>query len=362
MVKLVIPSVVGRGAGLGNELVSWGKAYIAGQVLGIPAFPPAWSLNKRGYRYYFGSSYVDWPRNEILKKILPLYKLTEADYLSEPSKDLSKAIVNFAEKNRLGEKHNYIFEISGMWGGLECIAKAKSFLYAQLLNARHSTENLYAFEKKISADPIRVGFHLRRGDFSSPAVGEDFKNKFNIAIPMEWYIGIARTLKKRLSSNVVFVISSDATADELQPFLQEFDNCLFPEDEHRDISDMLILSNCDLIVCSVSSYSMFAVFFSKARYIWFKPNLTKNSGFWSIWGSEDTQQLDGSPTITATNLVATLDPQQQSTGRGVPVGWDGHVPDELIADLTNRNTSLRRETDLLRYGVLGLQTELGHSN
>ena len=61
MLQYALPMATGRGAGLGNELIPWGKAYIASRVLGIPALHPAWGLNTRRYWEYFGTSRIDWP-------------------------------------------------------------------------------------------------------------------------------------------------------------------------------------------------------------------------------------------------------------------------------------------------------------
>jgi hypothetical protein len=72
--------VVGRGAGLGNELIPWAKAFIASQELNAHLMYPAWGLNKREYRKYFETSRIDWLFPMVLQKLLPTYTLTEFEY------------------------------------------------------------------------------------------------------------------------------------------------------------------------------------------------------------------------------------------------------------------------------------------
>lgn len=145
------------------------------------------------------------------------------------------------------------------------------------------------------------------------------------------------------------MVVSDATEEELRPLTRTVRCELTVDQPRRDVSDLLILASCDFLVCSISSYSLWAAFLSEARYGWFAPNLPPERGFGSIWGHEAEQQAPGAPTRIALDRAATLG--DGVVARGVAIGEDGRVPDELIADLAHRAALKRRELDLLRYGV-----------
>ena len=98
---------------------------------------------------------------------------------------------------------------------------------------------------------------------------------------------------------------------------------------------------------------MWAAFFSCGRYVWLAPHLTVQDKFASIWGHERAQQLPHGQTIQARETVEALARAGQTiTAKGVPVGWDGVLSDELLRWLEQRMSLRRRETDLLRYGVV----------
>lgn len=48
-----------RGAGLGNEMIVWAKAYIGASVFDASLVEPPWSINPRPYRAGLGTSRAD---------------------------------------------------------------------------------------------------------------------------------------------------------------------------------------------------------------------------------------------------------------------------------------------------------------
>lgn len=348
-----IPTVQGRGAGLGNELLVWGKAYIAAQALGLKPLPPAFGMNARGYRKYFRTPRYDWIEHRLLTHLLPSDLFTEEDYRSRQQMSFADAVRDFADARLLHSKWPLALGLEGMWGGYSIIAPARDYLRAQLLNSRWTLGNLYALDQRLTDGVLTVGLHIRRGDFGRPLPLEAYQGRFNVAVPLEWYAKIARSLHSHFGDRIKFIIVSDAPSSTLAPFGTEIPTVFTDDRPYRDISDLLALSRCDLIVCSISSYSLWAAFFSRARYIWPAANLTQVDGLASIWGHEPSQQPPSGPTARSANAVGeSIRADQTRIERGVAVDWDGALPDELLADLEKTLHLGRPETDLIYYGVV----------
>ena len=343
---------LGGREGLGNEMFAWGKAYIASRALDLTLLPPAFGPNPRGYWRYFRKSRFDWVVHRGLRAALPKIVFTEAEFRKREELGFAGALQAFAKENRLYRRQPFLLCLEGMWGGFQAVNPARDYLLSQLLSARWTLSNLFALDQRLPIGSLTIGFHIRRGDFRTEPHRE-LCGKWNCAIPLDWYVAIARNLRRQFGSCVTFLVISDASNECLAPFGSEI-SCLFTSDQHnRDISDLLALARCDLIVCSVSSYSMWAAFFSCGRYVWLAPHLTVQDKFASIWGHERAQQLPHGQTIQARETVEALARAGQTiTAKGVPVGWDGVLSDELLRWLEQRMSLRRRETDLLRYGVV----------
>jgi len=116
-----------------------------------------------------------------------------------------------------------------------------------------------------------------------------------------------------------------------------------------DCSDLLALARADLMVCSVSSFSVWAAFLSGKPYLWYGPNLHAHSeGYLSIWGHEAGQQREGSPTRQA--IAAVGSQVQPPVSRAWAVGHDGQVPAAALRQIGWAAHS--GDTDLLQYGVI----------
>lgn len=352
-----MPDPVGRGAGLGNELVVWAKSIIAGHVLDAKALHPAWGANARGYHRFFGTSQLDFAAYRMLKKVMPTLCFNEAAYQAHGGGDYGRALRVFAAANGLDGRSHYLLLVEGLWGGMDMLSHARLPLLAHLLAARNTTRNLYAVDAAIPGDKLRVAMHVRRGDFSAPQSGTAVRGKFNVALPMDWYLAVMRNLVGNFGNRVHFLIVSDATKEELAPFHMISDHVTTTKDQKMtDISDMLALTFSDFILCSVSSFSLWAVFFSGARYGWYQPHLEPLGDVGAIWGNEPLQRVEDSPTRLAADLFArTPDADETWKFRGVPIGDDGICSEDLLMDLAARLAIKQRGSDLIRYGVAPLR-------
>lgn len=351
VLQIALPQVDGRGAGLGNEMIVWAKAFIAGQILGLKVEHPAWGMNERKYYRYFGTTRADWIWHRALRMGLPFFHFGDVERLRYGGV-FEPALRAFAAEHDLPRRGPFVLGVHGMGGGYDQLSPARDFVRAQLLSTQGTLGNLYDIDRRAGTDRLRIGLHVRRGDFRGLEAQASYRGRFNVTIPLDWYVRVATNIAQALGDRVSFVVVSDANAADLAPLTRAVPCLLTAEQSDRDVSDLLTLASCDFLLCSISSYSLWAAFLSKGRYGWYAPNLTPYGRFGSIWGHEAEQQLPDSPTNRARERVAGMGPNV--TARGVAISEEGTLPDELIADLKRRASLIRPELDLLRYGVAPL--------
>ena len=338
--RYCIAQVRNRGYGLGNELIPWARALLAASLLDAYCFPPAFGLNRRRYWRHFGTPRYDWLRNRTLPRLLPRVEFTETDWRRSGAGDVLPALRAFVAEHRLLKRHAYVFVTTGMWGGYLHIEAARMQMRAILQSSRYAARNLLKIAGRLDPARITIGMHVRFGDFRAAAEADRYRGVWNTALPMEWYVQVARSLQRDLGSEAQFLVVSDGTAAQLQPLLEAVPCITTADIPDSDCSDLLALADADLLVCSISSYSQWAAFLSQAPYLWFAPSLQVHSGGrGSIWGGsfpeDGLQPIDGLP-------------------RGIPVAASGVLPTALAPLLHQRRAYLRPEHDLVRGGLAPL--------
>lgn len=351
--KICLPEPFGRGAGLGNELFPWAKAFIASQELGLPFCQPAWGLNSREYWRDFNTNRLDWIAHRVARKLLPVVRFDENAYLASGAVDFGQALSEFA-KHQLGEYSSYILSVGGMWGGFRAIERARPFVMSRLLAAKNAKENLYAVQKQVDQNQLLVAVHIRRGDFSSEKNDfAQYQGVFNVALPLNWYMETCGALKRNYKKRIRFVLLTDATPTEVRPFVDEFSPVTTFNLTGTACSDLLMLASADLLVCSVSSYSMWGAFLSGKPYLWFADNLQIHNDYVSIWGHEAGQRSRGSSTNVSLDLAAKTNSVWMPglNFRGVPVKSGMELPSSLFDSLENDLLRKNPGRDLIQYGV-----------
>lgn len=355
--RFCLPRVRGRGAGLGNELIPWARAAVAGYTLGARTLTPAFGLNPRNYRRYFDTPRLDWLGHRLLERALPHFDFTEADFLDHGGEQLSDAIRSYAAQHRLNERSAWVLTTQGMWGGCRHIIEARDFVRSRLYLSNYAAANLATIQSRLDPKRITVGMHVRLGDFQSTPKAETYQGGFNVSLPIDWYTNIARSLRNRWGDEVQFLVVSDGTPPELAPLLDSCEAITTLDIPNSDVSDMLALANTDLLVCSVSSYSIWAAFLSDAPYLWYEPNLQQIDGFYSIWGHQPGQLNLNSYTRKA--MKYGNNPEASfSSARGLPVPHTGILPESVFDRVVARSQFTRPECDLVCYGVLPIQASL----
>lgn len=350
--RFAMPRVQGRGSGLGNELISWARAFLAAQMISAHVLRPAFGLNKRQYWKHFGTPRYDWLLYKGLECILPVVEFKEADYIRHGGGDFLDAFSSFADENKLHDRKNYLLITEGMWGGYRHIAAAKDFVYSTLYQSRFASKNLLQIRARLNPNKLVVAMHIRLGDFSAvPASLSSYQGQFNIALPLEWYCKIAKNIREYLGDQVQFLIVSDGTNEQLKPLLDEVTAITTTDIPDSDCSDLLALAQADLLICSVSSYSAWAAFLSDAPYIWFEPNLQQHQeGFYSIWGHEPEQKIKGGATREAIENHSSA--KEGIHGRGIPIGINGTLPTGLLHNVLENKAQQYADLDLVQYGIV----------
>lgn len=238
-----------------------------------------------------------------------------------------------------------------MWGGLYHIEAARTFVTATLYRSRFAARNLIEVRRRLARDKVTVGVHVRLGDFSQPSSNvADYRGRFNVTLPHDWYRNIARAIHGHLGERVQFLVVSDGTRDKLKDLFEDMPIVTTSDIPDSDCSDLLALLEADLIVPSISSYSLWATSLSDAPYVWFEPHLHLSDGFYSIWGHEELQRSPLGRTRRA------IEDQSRQTAqlpiRSFPVGADGVLPGELLDAVLMHFETRQGLTDLVRYGAV----------
>jgi hypothetical protein len=338
--KLIMPH---GGYGLGNDLIPWAKAYVLSRELGATALHPAWANNLHGfdYRQYFGTFRWDWQLYRMLVRVLPKYSFDEKTYHDIGENDFVLSCQRFAEIHGLHKKNAYIITITGLWGAFSGLESARHFVLGELYKTRFTRDNLFSIAKHKDPTKISIGIHIRRGNFGQ-SNSKKYEGVWNTVLSIDWYLQVCRSLFNNIGrDNVEFLIATDGKRADVEPILQEFPCLLISELNNSVCSDLIALSETDLIVCSLSIYSMWAAFLSKSPYIWFKPHLSSvQRGLYM-----KNMRVLGIFKEPCFNINLS------EISRSIPVDMDGILPQHLIDELLQVSNMKQAGTDLIRGGI-----------
>lgn len=344
MLRFSVPTLLTtRGAGFGNEVIAWGKAFIGAQELGLRTLHPAWALNARKYRRDFGTSPFDWPVHQALRG---LPKITVGAELAATHDDYADVMRDIREQGVRERGPLAVFHTSGMAGGYYGIRRARDYLRNAITKPSHVATDAYKIAARLSPEKLTVAMHIRAGDFlanpDGPAPGQ-----FNTMLPIDWYYAIGTNLRAAFRDSIEFIIFTDDESNpKIAALAAELQAIPLPPRSKPLLSDIHQMMTADLLVCSVSSLSMFAAFVSNKPYIWYGPHLGRvGKGLRSIWGHEPKQMVG----LTAAN--ADNYGKDPLVTRGNPVEEAGILPDGLIRQLGYAMDMKNQARDLLMYGV-----------
>jgi hypothetical protein len=350
VLRYCIPRVRHRGHGLGNELVPWARAFLAAQILNARLLPPAFGLNRRAYWRHFHTSPDDWIYHRAVQRLLPVVEFNEADYLAHGGGNVVTALKSFAAAHQLYNRHLFALVTDGLWGGYNHVQAAREFMRSTLYQSRYAPRNLLQLQARLDPRKVIIGMHVRLGDFAAPANLADYRRAPNTSLPIQWFQNIAEHLQAAFGEDWQLLLVSDGGPEPLQPLLSRFPCVITGDIPNGDCSDALALAQCDLLVCSASSYSSLAATLSDSPYVWFSGNLHAHvEGCYSMHGDTSVSVPQNLRTRAAIQHFATRPPP--GSARGVAVDADGAVPMETLEAAARRREWRRWELDLVRGGV-----------
>jgi hypothetical protein len=331
-----------RGAGFGNEIIAWGKSYLASHELGLKLLKPMWGFNRYHLAEWFGWNETVTRIRDAFLRVAPRVLVSEEMYRATNEDDYGRAVRLLSARGALGDRPLVAHE--GMWGGYLAIRRARPFLLANILAAPGVAAAVGNWQDRNLEGTPNIGVHVRRGDFGSRPPGP---GDFNSAVPLSWFVDLVSSMSQRLGGRVAFTLCSDADDDALGP-LPGLPGVrpVRGIGSNAGLQELAILSQTDALIASVSSFSMTAAFLSDRPYFWFAPQLTMRDNAYSLWGHEDAQLRDGSAT------ARSVSSEVESLPRGIPCATGDDVP-SLIAENLRSSAEMRNPArDLIYYGVV----------
>ena len=348
------------GYGLGNDLIPLGKAYLLAKDCNGILLDMSWRENKRGYKKYFRTSFVDPLVRRLLWKVMPRIAFP----VTHSTHDLSREIKDFcAAHNLYSRKTPCLITVTGIDGGPETVYGAKNYLLKRLLNTSYTLDNLSLIGSFLKPERITIGIHIRLGDFWEIG-SRSYAGVVNTRLPVQWYIDTIKSLSRELGEgNVQFILATDSPlSNDLLEIESQTGCSIISRIKNSDVSDLLALSQSDLILCSSSTYSMWAAFLGNAYYIWYEPNLLKTRDGYCLRLAQMGASLKAGPAdidMPLAPLFSNLSNQEIISSapdtysyRGHPVGDSGRIPEALLNSLRARIHEKQPSRDLIRGGVV----------
>lgn len=286
-------------SGLGNILTVFSKAYLTSKAFRCPLYLPFPydAPRKKVYWNFLKSNPICYPslggkyrlklRNEIRFKKEDYYEIHYRTGIF----DYGIALKHFCDSNNI-KSGSLISE--GGWGWFYAIERAKEWVRGILYADKKTRNNITEIGYMKNPHKLTICFHIRRGDFKKMNKNDQWipGSFFSRTIPIEWLLSIGNRLKTHFGNSVEFIVVSDSNSKEIQEFVHRFKSITTFNQNYNCYSDLLILSQSDLLVCSNSTYSLWAAFLSNSPYIFFSPGLRKNK--WGYYLTEPPLAKDRS--------------------------------------------------------------------
>ncbi|WP_306190782.1 hypothetical protein [Streptomyces sp. MK5] len=267
--------------------------------------------------------------------------MTDEMFRSTGESDYGAAVSALDAEFGWSKRRSLVLLHEGMSGGFQGIARARNFLRHELL--RHP--RMDSHRPASPAPQLHVAVHARLGDFHADRTGPR-PGVFNACLPTDWYRSVLTAVRTHFGDAMRVDVMSDDPARAARILPEWSRSSPAPQSSLEDLS---VMADADLLICSVSSFSMLAAFLSDAPYLWYRPHLGEMNGFLSVWGHEDHQRA--CPT-TANIEVESRDDMSSLPTRGVPMDLDEDLPDWLTEFLATKLALKRRSADLIHNGVV----------
>jgi hypothetical protein len=343
-------------AGLGNEIFSFSKIQIAvrefpGKIY-FPKYRPKLHELPDSFRMKASKFYNLRIRFAKVQKRLLIIDNNLYHQTSERIQNWDYAAV-LRELISQNPSKRHLLHSSRMSGGYLSIQSYRDSLNAKISGTHPTNPNPLSVTLHIRGSiPKKRHFYSRKvKDFSTSS--EQMKyGHFNIETPVSFYLQAIECLYQdgSLSKMLINIVTN---LDPGHPKIQELAGCLEERNLNYKIVNgselycMNVLINSKVIIPSVSSFSLLAIFLSDSKYFWPVNNLFGSKNVFSIWGYEAYQQGNGPTELNRRALAKSL-VNQTNRIRGLPFPLQGNID---IRSWINEDQSLSG-ADLIYYGVV----------
>ena len=243
--------------------------------------------------------------------------------------------------------------------------------YLGIQSAKEELRSLFDIRNTQSSDGLRIGVHLRGPDDKTflrarLTKNSDFKigevipqpGVWNMGLPIWYYRQMISFTNEFSNIPVKFKIfsnlnSGDKRILEIQSFCQNLGAIAEVASSDLDLT-ICELTNSDLIIPSISSFSMLNIFLGNSRYIWPYESLFKHRNHVSIWSTEDVDSIN----FDSNSISNPETPKEEKSLRGLPMRFD--FP-EIYAEWLNNASPNSQTLDLINFDRLPLDRFNLHS-
>ena len=316
--------------------MSIAKAFCAAQECGLRLVHPQWARANRKYHHerYFPAPWKD----RLLAGCAGFQRrvtFTHSDYRATGLVDYGQAARAFLESRELTTR-SLTFYAEGMWGGFPSVVNSRSYVRSLLQRMSFTLSNYYEVVRRLDPAKLTVAVHVRLGDFAPPSGSEWKPGTWNTRLPLEWYESVCSAVAAAFGSRAQFILCSDGTADDCDRLIRRFQPTHTIGQPLNSCSDMLLMADADLLICSISSFSFWAAFLSERPYVVYAPAARHEGDCAFLW--ERPADADSTP---------------GGCQRGFAMDREARLPEALAATLQQRLAEkMARPRDLILGGCI----------
>lgn len=251
------------GPGLGNLLFTYCRAVADSKKYDISMIWPTWYSLKVG----------PYLRHEIDKRKYNDLFDNNSGYISGFKKcwlRIRSKKINLAQMDDITSFRDGIVEYTGMEGMFEPIIDDYAIIYEDLI------KNLKPQNKAALKHDFRdsISLHIRLGDFQRGTTEQLKQGTKNTSTPVEWYAAMINQIRIAVGRDVKVYVFSDGTDEELKYVLKlsNVERITFG----NSVSDLIALSQANLLLASGSTFSMWARFLGRVNTIAYQGQLLQS--------------------------------------------------------------------------------------
>ncbi len=278
-----------HGAGLGNLLFVYFRAWLAASKHGVRFVEPTWFQVKFNQLRYIGTS-----RSRLYFSLFkrPGNPLTEACKRAGCLLGPKIPEVTFSSSSADSTAANLSVIFSGLGNFFEPLYSGRASIREKYFGMLHSGHRITF--SRLRAEKY-LALHVRLGDFKRADAGEFSTTETNVAMDFSTIRGLLKASVDRYPGKIRLV--TDASANELLKILVPGVE-VFRSSHILDEFNALVAA--DILVASASTFSMWAAFLGTGRVLY------NTEMHWALQDCPDLMQYGYSNLAEFSNMLGTL--------------------------------------------------------